>query len=659
MSNYLISQADIIGRQPLLRINDMPRNQTLLGGSLCIIVYCFFILASLYFGQELVYKIVPKIIEAQRLTNENDKVYLSKDQFSFFISLYHPIYGFFNPNPFINLNLEMVNVNGNNLSTKNIQLGICDESDIESDENTDYSYKELDLTQFICMKNLDNNFFIEGVNKFKKYSYIKLVIGKCLNNCKTKEEIFNIIPFSTLSIFYFDKSFNFRKFSNFSSNIIRKFDLTFNYNYTKLIEVSLGLTKIYTDEGFMFEIFKKKELHRIKNIEKIIYDRTIDNDNLININFKLDYIKTNVYRKYYKIQNWVAELGGIIRAMTLIASMINYFNDRASFYEMLINKLFDVDDIIKYFQFNDLFISKQSKRRKRDSIVLRNAKKEKDYFEKGESRFLHNITEKKISPHQTNNFLKKPINIKNSSGNLVKDDTFGLISNPINYNITNKDDKSNPIQKNNNNNNKNNNNNNNNNIMNTNSLNNNCGSINNNIINTNSLHGNYNNNNNNISIISSNNDDEREIFIDNLKKNPNIKEHFEKVRSNRFTLSGCEALKFYFKNDKENPKYNSFIGGRELLRERTDLIYILKKNLELDRFKNLILRDNQLVLLNSLTKFMLDPERVNLVDFETCSYEKFIDCYDNVAMNSNMIDLKLAKWVETKFKFEQHSPSAL
>ena len=48
---------------------------------------------------------------------------------------------------------------------------------------------------------------------------------------------------------------------------------------------------------------------------------------------------------------------------------------------MLINKLFDVDDIIKYFQFNDLFINKQSKRKKRDSIVLRNAKKEKDYFE--------------------------------------------------------------------------------------------------------------------------------------------------------------------------------------------------------------------------------------------------------------------------------------
>jgi len=79
----------------------------------------------------------------------------------------------------------------------------------------------------------------------------------------------------------------------------------------------------------------------------------------------------------------------------------------------------------------------------------------------------------------------------------------------------------------------------------------------------------------------------------------------------------------------------------------------------LDRFKNLILKDNQLLLLNSLTKFMLDPERVNLIDFDTCSYEKFIDCYDNLSNNSNMIDLKLTKWVENKFKLEQHNISAL
>jgi hypothetical protein len=49
---------------------------------------------------------------------------------------------------------------------------------------------------------------------------------------------------------------------------------------------------------------------------------------------------------------------------------------------------------------------------------------------------------------------------------------------------------------------------------------------------------------------------------------------------------------------------------------------------------------------------MLAPERVNLVDFDACSYDKFIDCYDSVSSNSNMIDLKLTKWVNSKFKFD-------
>ena len=87
MSKYLISQIDIIGRQPVLRIDDMPRIQTLLGGLLCILVYCLFILASLYFGQELVYRVLPKVIETERAINKNDIIYLSKEQFLFIFSL--------------------------------------------------------------------------------------------------------------------------------------------------------------------------------------------------------------------------------------------------------------------------------------------------------------------------------------------------------------------------------------------------------------------------------------------------------------------------------------------------------------------------------------------------------------------------------------------
>ncbi len=616
MSKYLISQIDIIGRQPVLRIDDMPRIQTLLGGLLCILVYCLFILASLYFGQELVYRVLPKVIETERAINKNDIIYLSKEQFLFIFSLSNKA-NYLNPNSYLDINLYMKTIENNVVSSNKIELGNCKSNDFPN-VNNDYSFTNLDIVNFICAKNLDKIYYIKGIDKFNKYSYLELIINSCSgNNCKSEEEIENILNNFHLSIFYHDKKYDFRKFKDFSNDILNEFDITFTKNYYKKIEVFLGLSKIYTDVGYFFEIFKKKELHTIKNIKEYIYDANSPTKYNLTIDFKMDNTKSEIYRKYYKIQNWIAELGGLIRAMTLLASLINYFNDKASYYELLINKLFDVDDIIKYFQFSDSFINNPSKRRKRDSIVLRNAKREKDYFEKG---LFHTNSDKKTSTHQTNNFFKKQqLKPKNSSMvNLnAKDDTFGFI-NAIS--ISNK--------------------------------------IENDIKNNLSL-PNKEKDVNKSDFSSQNKVDEKDLFIEGLKRNNQTKEHFEKVKSNRFALNCFEAFKFCFKSDKYNPKYNSYIGGRELISERTDLVYILKKNLELDRFKNLFLRDNQLVLLNSLTKFLLDPERVNLIDFETCSYEKFIDCYDNVSRKSNMIDLKLSKWVETKYKLEQHNPSAL
>lgn len=89
-----------------------------------------------------------------------------------------------------------------------------------------------------------------------------------------------------------------------------------------------------------------------------------------------------------------------------------------------------------------------------------------------------------------------------------------------------------------------------------------------------------------------------------------------------------------------------------MIEERMDIIFIMKKMLEFDRFKNLMLRDDQLLLLDSLSKFMLDPERINLVDIKNCNYDKFIDNYSSVFKSDNAVDITLAKWVRTKFQLK-------
>jgi len=90
-----------------------------------------------------------------------------------------------------------------------------------------------------------------------------------------------------------------------------------------------------------------------------------------------------------------------------------------------------------------------------------------------------------------------------------------------------------------------------------------------------------------------------------------------------------------------------------MIQEKLDIIHILKKNLEFDRFKNLMLRDYQLILLNSLNKFMLDPEKLNLVDFKICKYDKFIDAYEEALNSNSIINFNLIKFIDNKFQIDR------
>ena len=633
---------DFIGREPNLRIDNQSRNKTVLGGFLCFLIYCLFIMSALYFGQELVFRQKPNIIDTTISLNGMESIKISNEEFAFFFSLYDNINGtYYSIDKFLSYKLTFIHYNDNGIENEiEIPLENCN-SEKHFFNREDDSYKNLDLSLFKCISDLSGNFAIYGNEKFKNSSMLRLNLNICSSgDCESIENISRILEKSELVLMYFDNIYDNRKFNKFYSDCIQTVDFTFKQYISKKVYFNLKITKFKTDIGYIFELWNTKSFHNVDNINKLEFNSESGYD--IQFNFDLSYYTNIYYRKYYKIQSWMAEIGGIIRAMTLIAQVINFFYDRSTFYSLVINKLFDVDDIIKYFKFSDLFLENKEKTkniRKRDSIFLRSAKKEKDYVEKG----LFKAFEQRNNEKLTNNFLKKT---KNSSSINNKDETNGLITSnfPLQSNnliIFNKlSNKELPHQEQEHNETKckiyNNNNNNNNLDVNR--------------INSNNINNNNINSPNSFSSIDE--DNPHDNFIESLKKNTALKEHFEKVKKGRYNLSCFESFKFFFLDKRDNIKFNIFIGGRELIRERTDILFILKKNLEFDRFKNLILRDNQLVLLNSLTKFMLAPERVNLVDFETCSYDKFIDCYDSVSCNSNMIDLKLTKWVNSKFKFD-------
>lgn len=579
----IITKLDFIGRQPTMKLSGAPRNQTIFGGILCFLIYALFIISAFYFGQELIYRDIPTVIETTQLVDSEDQIVLNNTNFNFFISMRSSINGdFLNIDDYLNIEITLINKtsSGKVLNSLNIGIRDCYDSDFKV-KNGDKTFNTINPSNYKCIDTARTIISIKSTEISNSYSYLSLSVSIKDNSQESQEIISN----SVIYLKSVDTSFNMREFNDYGVPTLFTQAFSLNEYRPQNFRIHLQLITYKTDIGYMFEDFKVKTFHKIIYTDTFSLPKSVQNI-LMQIDIVLNSHKQVNYRKYYKFQNWVAELGGIVRAITLVAFVLNYYNDQSIYYEKMINNLFDVDDIIKYFQYSTADqINHQTNKGPRDSIVLCSAKKEKTFFEK-EYQQLYNCN----SEIPINNFLINPLTKRP-----------GMTKTSLNEQRSNL--KASSVKR--------------------------------------------------KSILSeTSEEDPHEIYINSLRKNKVVKEHFEKVKKSRFRLSPIEVFVFCFCKKKDNPKYNSFIGGRELIRERGDIIYILRKNLQFDRFKNLILRDYQVLLLNSLTKFMLDPERVNLSTFESCHYDKFLDAYDNVTCGNNIIDMKLSKWVETKFKFE-------
>jgi hypothetical protein len=599
----LLESCDIIGREPKLKLGNSSRNRTVWGGLLCLGIYLLMILGFLYFGQEIYFKEIPTTVESSELTEKSDSISLDKNNFLFFISIkdrYGNFIleedGYFNFNIFIenhstsndkNLNDEFNIVNIGNQNTYMNKTLLAMETC-----NTKSFGKYADLLSHVNPKNWkclkDNQAdksilpLIKGGLQFPFLSNLKLEITKCITgNCKSTNEINDKLQGAYLTIKYSDAFFNFRNFTNFIENVFREDKIYLFSDWTKSVKYELMQVETYSDKGYVLEDFSIEKVFLKNNYhEYISYIGNIGSSNNINnnfqnltqisqilqknilceISFEPSYEKKTYYRKYYKVQNLLAEMGGLAKSFVIIAYFLNFFHDHAKYYEKLIDALFDMEDLFKYYQYYNPQ-DKQIFRKYRDSIILKNTKALDDLkayeFEKNSSS-VHNI--------KHNNYLHG-LRLNNKNFKVIENKTENYFHQE---NISESETTKKRTQD----------------IKKTDPI----------------ANENGNDQNENLESVESNN--EMDNYIENLKKNSHHKENFYKLKKRKFTLNCWEYIKIFFCSKKQEMTNKKHIvaGGREMINTRTDIIYIMKKNLELDRFKNLMLKDYQ-IQISLLLKF--------------------------------------------------------
>ncbi len=188
----------------------------------------------------------------------------------------------------------------------------------------------------------------------KPFSYLHFYFARCLNEtmnntCFNDDYIEKILSGLYLDVIYIGFNMNSLKQNAVQTEIKSERFLVSNSVYKR---IWIFINKIYyiTDDGIIFANEKKEMFHLYDNIRSDVDIRDTKKGNIPGAFLTLSILnngEVSIYRrKYLKLKDYMATIGGIVKVISLVGSLINYYNGINSYYFHII-KHFMIENKIR------------------------------------------------------------------------------------------------------------------------------------------------------------------------------------------------------------------------------------------------------------------------------------------------------------------------
>ena len=344
--NYFFKNIDIFGYSPSLSIKNQLFHQTLFGGLLTLLIVIIAIIILLFFSQELFNKNSPSVNLSMEALNHPQRLNYF-DNFEFLIGIQNSSY-------MTEINEKIFNAKGSlfktvvnesgiyNLKT-NINLVSCDIA-LSNSKNKDL-YTDLNLKGYYCISNDQNEepYLKEhwGNNDF---SMIQIKFVDCDNktgNCASEEEIYDFLHSADLSFYMIDNLVSTKNYKNPFSKVLKEQTFKVSDSYKVSVIQYLRHIRIESDDGLLFTTNHSKSSFVLGEFtHDIVFER--DSSTFLTLSIELDNTLQKYQRKYYKLQDLAAQVGGVVNACFVVASLILKIYEKNSYFEYLINNFFEV-----------------------------------------------------------------------------------------------------------------------------------------------------------------------------------------------------------------------------------------------------------------------------------------------------------------------------
>ena len=346
----LIEYCDLVPHKVTLTFNEQgeTKYKTLIGGLISIffiiiiIIYCFFLFIRLFYRRDISVvhstQINPyvnltdshKLPFLLRLTDTNSNPY-EEDEKLYYITA-SIWYGGSN-----NTSIEHVPQ-----FSVSLNVSKCDINKHFTDEFRDYFKNFTDLNSYYCLEPRNYSQTIYGLyGNIYPFSYYSFTARYCKNttennnSCYSVEESKKKFDYMYLDVIFIDYTIDSLKIKNVNEIFIRKERYELSTILFKRVWLYFENIKYVINKGYIFSDEENEYFHGYESVRS---DFNIFDDKPIIVTLTiLNGMKTSIYIKQFtKFQDYVAIMGGLVKVITLISTILNYYNAENSYYLKLI-----------------------------------------------------------------------------------------------------------------------------------------------------------------------------------------------------------------------------------------------------------------------------------------------------------------------------------
>ena len=354
----LITYSDFLSSPSHLTINERggTRKKTFYGGILSIIYVIVSFCFTTYFILRLLLREDVSVMYSREMENLNGITNSNKLPFMVRLSDYYR--KAINPENIFNITMKICyslpnrNIGENTIEIfENIILEKCDINK-HFGEYKNYFINMSSLDTYFCPRERLSNQTIFGIygdfNDFSLYNfYFTLCSKKENNNCYYPETIHEKLVNAFLDLIYIDYSIDNLNKESIKQLVIKSERFMISSSIYKKIYLYLKKVKYISDYGLILSDLKEEDFHQFDSLR--FYTDLRDINNLVYSDEKGTFLTLSIgnsgevsvyHRRYFKLQDYLANISGIIKCFTLIFKILNTNNSKNTFYKKLIKDFF-------------------------------------------------------------------------------------------------------------------------------------------------------------------------------------------------------------------------------------------------------------------------------------------------------------------------------